>query len=54
MLIFTDHSGSSEDTGCETDTADELASPRIRDVMSSSSLSVCENPNDLNTEVIYL
>ena len=50
-LMLTDPSGSSEETGFDTDTADE-ASSLPPDVMSTSSLSLGElSSNELQTEV---
>ncbi len=52
--ILTDQSGSSEETGFDTDTTDELSIPAINDPMSTSSLSLGGTSNELNTEVIDL
>ncbi|CAF5155096.1 unnamed protein product, partial [Rotaria sp. Silwood1] len=48
LLILTDHSGSSEETGFETDTMDELSSPSAIDTRSISSESMNENFNQIN------
>jgi hypothetical protein len=51
MLISTDQSGSSEETGFETDTMDELSPASIVDAMSLSSLSASENSNEIVRQV---
>jgi hypothetical protein len=54
-IMLTDPSGSSEETGFDTDTADELSSPPPLDLMSTSSLSLGElSANELSAEVINL
>jgi hypothetical protein len=54
-FILTDHSGSSEETGFDTDTADELLPSSINDPMNTSTFSLSEaSANELNTEVINL
>ncbi len=55
VRIKTDQSGSSEDTGFDTDdAADESLPPRNNNMMTISSLSLDDNPNDLKTEVIMI
>ncbi len=52
IVFVTDPSGSSEETGFETDTGDESLPSKFTDPMSSSATSIGENAKDLNTEVI--
>ncbi len=54
VIIQTDPSGSSEETGFDTDTADELSPPSLDDIMTSSSTSLNEIPKYINTEVIII
>jgi len=55
VKLKSDQSGSSEDTGFDTDdTPDELLSPRHNNRMTTSSLSFDENLNDLKIEVILI
>lgn len=51
IMILTDHSGSSEETGFDTDTGDERPTQRNSDPMSSSSFSLGDTGNELHTEV---
>jgi len=51
VLILTDQSGSSEETGFETDTMDELSSASNVDTMSSSSLSESKNSIEIVRQV---
>ncbi|CAF4526958.1 unnamed protein product, partial [Rotaria sp. Silwood2] len=50
ILLSTDYSGSSEETGFETDTMDELSSPSALDARSVSSESMSENFNQVHTQ----
>lgn len=51
MLFARDQSGSSEETGFETDTMDELSSSSAADTRSLSSESTSENYNQFDTQV---
>ncbi|CAF1269692.1 unnamed protein product [Rotaria sordida] len=50
LLVLTDQSGSSEETGFETDTMDELSSSSAIDARSISSESTSENFNHINAQ----
>ena len=51
LLVLTDQSGSSEETGFETDTMDELSSPSAADKRSLSSESTDEKSSQNNVQV---
>lgn len=51
LQSFRDQYGSSEETGFDTDTLDELSPASMNDGMSTSSFSMDENMKGLTTEV---